>query len=131
VGKLYAYIMPLTSNITLNDALKLSPESYPIVDEGDREHLVDSTNVNFCSNCIYLMVVSAKSRFVGDIVFLRANDPIPLSINHALKEWLLPTSEWSDETYVFYSVTDFNLTFEIITGQISITIKDPNGKTLF
>lgn len=42
------------------------------------------------------MVVLAKSRFVGEIVFLRANDPIPLSTNHALKEWLLPTSEWND-----------------------------------
>lgn len=37
VGKLYAYLMPLTEdNMTLNDALKLSPEAYPIIDEGDR-----------------------------------------------------------------------------------------------
>jgi hypothetical protein len=32
---------------------------------------------------------------------------------------------------LYYSVTDFNLTFEVITGKILITIKDPNDKVLF
>ena len=77
------------------------------------------------------MTVSAPARFVGEIVFLRASDPIPLSTNHALKEWLLPNSEWEKETYIYYSVSDFDLTFEVITGKVVVLIKDPTGKVLF
>jgi hypothetical protein len=31
-----------------------------------------------------------ESKFVGEVVFVRMYDPIPLTVNHIFKEWLLP-----------------------------------------
>jgi len=28
--------------------------------------------------------------FVGEIVFIRIHDAVPLTVNHMFKEWLLP-----------------------------------------
>jgi hypothetical protein len=46
----------------------------------------------FCSDCYYYVIVTTKTRFVGQVVFLRANDPILLTTNHILKQRLEPIS---------------------------------------
>lgn len=76
-------------------------------------------------------MVAAPSKFVGEVIFLRERDPIPLSTNHALKDWLLPNSLWNNASFIYYSLTDYNLTFEVISGTIRVTVRDPKGVKLF
>lgn len=33
--------------------------------------------------------------------------------------------------YYYYSLTDFNLTFQIISGSASVVIQDPTGTTIY
>lgn len=85
-GEAEIYILPFSeSNLTLASALSLDFKSFPLVDKIDGDFVVSSTSQSFCYNCFYYVVVTASSKFIGEIVFLRLSDAIPLSLNHMLK----------------------------------------------
>jgi hypothetical protein len=96
-GQLEAYILPMsTPELTLKDALHKNYKDYPIKDTDAREHIVDTADPSFCFDCFYIVVVTAPSTFTGEVIFLRSKDPIPLTANYMLKQWLLPKSEFKE-----------------------------------
>jgi hypothetical protein len=60
-------------------------------------------------------------------MFLRLTDAVPLTVNHIFKELLSPVSEVASENYVFYSLTSFSITFNILSGSIQVILIDPKG----
>ena len=65
---------------------------FPVVDSVDGDFIVSSSSDYFCSQCFYYIVVATKSKFIGEIVFLRPTDSIPVTVSHMFKETLSPTS---------------------------------------
>jgi hypothetical protein len=65
---------------------------------------------------------------VGLVLFLRIIDPIPLVTSHILTEWLKPESEFENEDYIFYSLTTFDITFNVLSGKVAVQITDPEEK---
>lgn len=61
---------------------------------------------------------------------MRINDPVPLTTNYVLQQYLSPETQHTEEAYHYYSLTDFNLTFQIISGSVSVIIQDPTGTTI-
>lgn len=85
-GKANIYIMPFKeSNKTLTEVLAIDYKNYPIIDTIDGDYVVSSRDDNFCSNCFYYIHVVTESKFVGEVVFVRMYDPIPLTVNHIFK----------------------------------------------
>jgi hypothetical protein len=85
-GKADIYILPFNQgNLTLAFALSMDFKSFPLVDKIDGDFIVSSSNQYFCSNCFYYVVVTTSTKFIGEIVFLRLTDPIPLTVNHIFK----------------------------------------------
>jgi hypothetical protein len=68
-------------------------QEFPVADSVDGDFIVSSSSDYFCSQCFYYVVVSTKSKFIGEIVFLRPTDAVPLSVGHIFKETLSPLSE--------------------------------------
>lgn len=59
--------------------------SFEMLDKNDGDFVMSSESEHFCWQCYYYVVVTTKSRFIGEIVFLRMADPIPLTVNHMFK----------------------------------------------
>lgn len=60
-------------------------------------------------------------------MFLRVYDPIPLTSKHIFKHKLSPLIEKKTESFVYYSLATFNITFNILSGRMEVKIKDPQG----
>ena len=88
------------------------------------------SDTRFCSKCYYYVLVSTERRFVGQVVFLRLYDPVPLSINHVFKERLVPLTPLGVENYIFYALASFNLTLNMLSGRVALTVVDPEGKVV-
>ena len=118
-GKLTVHILNMSDpKMTLKEALLINPESYPLMEGEEGEHRVSQDDPHFCFDCFYLVVVSTATSFEGEVIFLRINDPIPLTPKYILKQRLQPDLELAVENYIYYSQTDFELTFQIISGSI-------------
>jgi hypothetical protein len=80
------YILPFSeSNLTLTSVLSIDFKSFPLVDKVDGDFVISSSSKSFCSNCFYYAVITTSSKFIGEIVFLRLSDAIPLTVNHIFK----------------------------------------------
>jgi hypothetical protein len=64
------------------------------------------------------------------VVFLRLYDPVPLSTNHIFKEHLVPLTPLGVESYIYYALASFNLTFNMLSGKIEVTVIDPTGNVV-
>ena len=85
-GSADIYILPFSQdNLTLDFVFSLDYKTFPVIDVIDGDFIVSSTSEYFCSECFYYVVVTTKSRFIGEIVFLRLTDPIPLRVSHMFK----------------------------------------------
>jgi hypothetical protein len=74
--------------------------------------------------------VTTETRFTGQVVFLRLYDPVPLSTNHVFKERLVPLTPLGVENYIYYSLTSFNITLNMLSGKMAISVIDPQGRSV-
>jgi hypothetical protein len=85
------FVLPIAeTKFTMSSLDNLSYSSFPVFASYDGEYAIESSNPYFCSNCYYYIVVTTKSKFIGQIVFLRIYDPIPLTTKHIFKHMLSP-----------------------------------------
>lgn len=130
-GDLFVFILPIPhDSFTLANLSTLNFSSFPTFSIYDGETAVESNHPKFCSNCYYYVVVTTKTSFVGQVMFLRLLDPIPLTTNHILKQRLSPATERAMQNLIFYSLSTFNITFNILSGKIEVKIVDPDGNTV-
>jgi hypothetical protein len=101
--------------------------AFPVFASYDGEYSIEPSNPFFCSSCYYYVVITAKTKFVGQITFLRVYDPIPLSSKHIFKHRLSPATQKKAELFIYYSLTSFNLTVNVLSGRMEVKIKDPQG----
>lgn len=116
-GSTNIHIHPLEDNEKpLKELLSMKNEEYEWTDQVNGEFVVESTLDKFCVGCYYFMKVETSSSFEGELMVLRMNDPLPLTVNHFLKDELTVNTSNAEETYLFYSITSFNLTFNLLQG---------------
>lgn len=126
-GDVEVRVLPINhANFTFSSLVNVPLDDFPIFTPKWGELTINSSNTSFCSNCYYLIAVTTPNKFIGQILFLRVHDPIPLTSNHILKAWL--TAEFSTQTYIYHSLSTFELTFNLVSGQISVEIIDPRGE---
>ena len=75
---------------------------------------------------MYLIKVSTNDHYEGEVLMLRAQDPTPLTTHHFLKERLAPPKVAAH--YVFHSTASFEVTVNLLSGQVHIEITDPEGR---
>jgi hypothetical protein len=128
-GSADIHILPFNEdNLTLSAVSEMDYRQFPILDSTDGDYVLSSSSEYFCSQCFYYVVVTTKTFFIGQIIFLRLTDAVPLSVGHMFKEILSPLAEIKYEEYVFYSLTDFNIAFNLLQGKIQVRMTNPKGE---
>lgn len=130
-GDASIFVMPIYNiNFTLSSLNTLSYNSFPTYASYDGEYVIEENHTHFCSDCYYYVIVTTRTKFVGQVIFLRTYDPIPLTTNHIFKTALSPNTQQSASSLIFYSLTTFNLTFNVLSGKIEVNVFNPAGTQL-
>jgi hypothetical protein len=104
---------PVTLGTRVEDLINRNIQDFPFVEKEFGDLKIDESSSDFCLNCYYFIAVKGQPLVHEELLVIPASSPIPLKVGSTMKDSI---ANQEVKTYVFYTLTSFNLSVSILYG---------------